>query len=197
MYLIPPIGQSTGVQQNSDSLSILIPAGTKILLTLQRAIDLRTARIGDTVYLSARFPVVVQGSVVLSAGTYIEGRLAKVIPNHRQNRTSLMQGLQMQVQLTTVILKNGTVVPMQASSILPVLFAHTSRSVIPQEAPLEATLRRNVRLPIPFPSPASNSSSEDSTIPVYIPVFGPQSTPSSTRGTRSSTPTPPSTPYIK
>ncbi len=192
MYILPSSQHSTGIQQNPDSSSLLIPAGTKILLTLQRAVDTRTARLGDTVYLRSRFPVVVQGRVVLPADTYIQGRLAQITPSRSRDRAA-----QIQVQRITLILKNGTVVPMQASFTVAVRSAHTIRSVIPQGTPLEATLPMNLRVPGAFSPPTSTSVSADSPIPVYIPVFGPQSTSSPVNGTPSSTPIHTPAPYIK
>lgn len=51
----------------------VVPAGTKIPLTLTSAISTKTARPGDSVYLTTNFPVIVGGRVVIPAGVYVQG----------------------------------------------------------------------------------------------------------------------------
>ena len=51
----------------------VVPAGTKIPLTLRSALSTRTARPGDAVYLVSSFPVVVGSRVVIPAGVFVQG----------------------------------------------------------------------------------------------------------------------------
>ena len=51
----------------------VIPAGTKIPLTLRTALSTKTARPGDAVYLVSSFPVVVGSRVVIPAGVFVQG----------------------------------------------------------------------------------------------------------------------------
>ncbi|HTY83710.1 MAG TPA: hypothetical protein VMB19_05810 [Silvibacterium sp.] len=51
----------------------VVPAGTKIPLSLRTALSTKTARPGDAVYLSSNFPVIVGGRVVIPAGVYVQG----------------------------------------------------------------------------------------------------------------------------
>ena len=51
----------------------VVPAGTKIPLTLRNALSTRTAKPGDAVYLSTSFPVIVGARVVIPAGVYVQG----------------------------------------------------------------------------------------------------------------------------
>ena len=51
----------------------VVPAGTKIPLTLRSAISTKTARPGDAVYLNTNFPVIVGGRVVIPAGVFVQG----------------------------------------------------------------------------------------------------------------------------
>lgn len=51
----------------------VVPAGTKIPLTLRSALSTKTARPGDAVYLVSSFPVVVGSRVVIPAGVFVQG----------------------------------------------------------------------------------------------------------------------------
>lgn len=51
----------------------VIPAGTKIPLTLRSALSTKTAKAGDAVYLTSDFPVIEAGRVVIPAGVYVQG----------------------------------------------------------------------------------------------------------------------------
>ena len=51
----------------------VVPAGTKIPLSLHSALSTKTARPGDAVYLSTSFPVIVGGRVVIPAGVFVQG----------------------------------------------------------------------------------------------------------------------------
>lgn len=51
----------------------VIPAGTKIPLTLRSALSTKTAKPGDAVYLTSDFPVIEAGRVVIPAGVYVQG----------------------------------------------------------------------------------------------------------------------------
>ena len=59
-------------------MRILIPAGSKIPLSLRQAISTKNAREGDAVYAETAFPFVVNERVVVPAGTYIQGKIAHV-----------------------------------------------------------------------------------------------------------------------
>jgi hypothetical protein len=51
----------------------VVPAGTKIPLTLRNALSTKTARPGDAVYLATSFPVIVGSRVVIPAGVFVQG----------------------------------------------------------------------------------------------------------------------------
>jgi type IV secretion system protein VirB10 len=51
---------------------------TEILLQLKNVIDTRSAHVGDGVYCQTTFPVVVDNVIVIPAGTYVKGEIAKV-----------------------------------------------------------------------------------------------------------------------
>jgi type IV secretion system protein VirB10 len=62
----------------SDPNAAVIPAGTRIPLLLKQAISTKNAREGDAVYAETSFPFVVNDRMVVPAGTYIQGKIARV-----------------------------------------------------------------------------------------------------------------------
>src|ERR1700687_3567757 len=62
----------------SGKPTLTITAGTRVPLSLKQAISTKTARDGDPVYAETAFPFVVNDRVVIPAGTYIQGKIARV-----------------------------------------------------------------------------------------------------------------------
>lgn len=58
-----------------DPNALVIPAGSKIPLTLAQAISTKNAREGDAVYATTAFPFVVNEHILVPAGTYIQGKI--------------------------------------------------------------------------------------------------------------------------
>lgn len=58
--------------------AITIPAGTQVLLQLKSPIDTKSARVGDGVYCQTSFPVTIDNAMVIPAGTYVKGEIARV-----------------------------------------------------------------------------------------------------------------------
>lgn len=58
-----------------DRNALVIPAGTKIPLTLAQAISTKNAREGDAVYAQTAFPFVLNDRILVPAGTYIQGKI--------------------------------------------------------------------------------------------------------------------------
>jgi hypothetical protein len=74
--------RSTGAMQTvsgRDPAALVIPAGTKIPLTLAQAISTKNAREGDAVYASTAFPFVLNDQILVPAGTYIQGRIMRTL----------------------------------------------------------------------------------------------------------------------
>ncbi|HTZ89274.1 MAG TPA: hypothetical protein VMA71_02980 [Alloacidobacterium sp.] len=85
--------------------SVEIPQGTKVLLELRSAVNTKTARPGDGVYLSSSFPVVVGGHVAIPAGVYVQGVIDQVTrPGRLKGRAAV------RMHFTSMIFPNGTVV---------------------------------------------------------------------------------------
>jgi len=89
---------------------VRVPSGTRVPLVLHNAITTRSAQVGDPVYFETLFPIMVDGHVVIPAGSYISGELTEVKrPGHVKGRAELM------AKLNTLILPNGYMVNLNAS----------------------------------------------------------------------------------
>jgi hypothetical protein len=75
LFLI--FANSSILSAQPDSLYRL-PAGTRIRLTLDSEISTRFSSLNDTFFASVVKPVVIRDTVVLPAGTIVEGRISKV-----------------------------------------------------------------------------------------------------------------------
>jgi len=81
-----------------------VPAGTKVLLQLRSAINTKSAKPGDGVYLASTFPVVVGHRVMIPAGVYVQGVVDRV------TRAGRLKGrAQLDMHFTSIIFPNGSV----------------------------------------------------------------------------------------
>lgn len=81
---------------------IAIPAGSKIPLELKQAISTKTAREGDPVYAKTAFPFLVNERVIVPAGTYVQGKIARTQRGgHLKGRAELL------VHFTSMIYPSG------------------------------------------------------------------------------------------
>jgi hypothetical protein len=82
-----------------------VPSGTKVLLKLNSAINTKSAKPGDGVYLTSIFPVVVGNRVMIPAGVYVQGIVDRV------ERGGRLKGkAQLDMHFTSIIFPNGSVV---------------------------------------------------------------------------------------
>jgi type IV secretion system protein VirB10 len=82
-----------------------VPAGTKVLLQLKSAVNTRSAKPGDGVYLISVFPVVVGNRVMIPTGVYVQGVVDRV------QRGGRVKGkAQLDMHFTSIIFPNGSVV---------------------------------------------------------------------------------------
>lgn len=89
---------------NQATKAFLVPAGTKVLLELRSAINTKSAKPGDGVYLSSTFPVAVGNRVIIPAGVYVQGVIDEVV------RPGRMHGkAQLNMHFTSMIFPNGSV----------------------------------------------------------------------------------------
>ncbi|HUA16885.1 MAG TPA: TrbI/VirB10 family protein [Verrucomicrobiae bacterium] len=119
-----PGGQETtatptnGASQNAPTAAVpagdpnawVIPAGSKIPLTLKQAISTKNAREGDAVYAETVFPLVMNNHIVVPAGTYIQGKIMRVEhPGHGKKRAELL------IHFTSMIYPTGYTVMLPGS----------------------------------------------------------------------------------
>lgn len=83
----------------------VIPAGTKIPLTLRSAISTSTAKPGDAVYLTSDFPVIEAGRVVIPAGVYVQGYIDGV-----QRGGKVKGRAQIMMHFVSMAFPNGAVI---------------------------------------------------------------------------------------
>lgn len=62
----------------SSTMSVTVPAGTKLLLNLKSTVNTKTAHPGDGVYLETTFPITANNRIVIPAGTYVQGVIDSV-----------------------------------------------------------------------------------------------------------------------
>jgi len=74
--------------------STLLPAGTPVDVTIDQAIDTRTAQVGDEWRGRVQRSVVVNGRIVIPAGTQVAGTVTDVQPATRNSRAILGLGLE-------------------------------------------------------------------------------------------------------
>jgi type IV secretion system protein VirB10 len=86
---------------------ILVPAGTKVLLETRSAVNTKSAKPGDGVYLYSTFPVVVGSRVVIPSGVYVQGIVDSVV---RPGRGVGAKKAQLNMHFTSMIFPNGSVV---------------------------------------------------------------------------------------
>jgi len=91
-----PAGSAVKPQQ------VLVPAGTRLPLVLHNGISTRSAHPGDAVYLETLFPILLDGRIVIPAGSYVSGEITEAKrPGRVKGRGEIM------LRLTTLILPNG------------------------------------------------------------------------------------------
>jgi len=92
-------------QPGAESKTFTVPSGTKVLLQLTSALNTKSARPGDSVYLTSIFPVVVGNRVLIPAGLYVQGVVDRV-----QRAGHIKGRAQLDMHFTSMIFPNGTVV---------------------------------------------------------------------------------------
>jgi hypothetical protein len=89
---------------------LTVPAGTSIPLQLRQPISTKGAKQGDPIYAQTTFPIVVEGNIVIPAGTWVQGVVDVV------KRAGRIKGsAEMQFHLTKLIYANGYMVDIAAA----------------------------------------------------------------------------------
>jgi len=104
-----PAAASSTAPAPSKIAFIQVPSGTHIPMVLHNGISTRTAKPGDPVYFETIFPIMIDGKVVIPAGSYVSGEVTESKrPGRVKGRGELM------IKLTTMILPNAYMVNLNA-----------------------------------------------------------------------------------
>ena len=112
-----PVSSTTGNKTMTDSgkpastiPALIIPAGTRVPLSLKQAISTKTAKTGDPVYAETAFPFVVNEKVAIPAGTYIQGKIERAQRGgHVKGRAEIL------IHFTSMIYPSGYTVMLGGS----------------------------------------------------------------------------------
>jgi hypothetical protein len=94
-----------------DPHATVIPAGTKVPLTLKQAISTKNAREGDPVYAETAFPFVTNDRILIPAGTYIQGKISRV----EHAKRGFKGGAGLLIHFTSMIYPSGYTVMLPGS----------------------------------------------------------------------------------
>jgi hypothetical protein len=104
-----PPAAATAASATTKPAMVEVPGGTHIPLVLHNAISTRSARPGDPVYFETLFPVMIDGHVVIPAGSYMSGEVTEA------KRAGRVKGrAELGIKLTTIILPNSYMVDLNA-----------------------------------------------------------------------------------
>jgi hypothetical protein len=92
----------TSTTANDAGKYIQVPSGTRLGLVLHNAISTRSAQPGDPVYLETIFPVLLNGKIVIPAGSYVSGEVTEAKRPGRVHGTG-----EIRIKLNNLILPNG------------------------------------------------------------------------------------------
>jgi hypothetical protein len=71
----PPVPPAKQSEHTANGQKIIVPAGTRLAVTLENGISTNSAKAGDSVYFHTSFPVTQNNHVVIPVGSYIRGSL--------------------------------------------------------------------------------------------------------------------------
>jgi hypothetical protein len=89
---------------------LTIPSGTRIPLSLQQPVSTKGARTGDPIYAQTTFPIIIEGNIVVPAGTWVQGEVDTVKRAGRLKGTA-----ELQFHLTKMIYPNGYMLDIASS----------------------------------------------------------------------------------
>jgi hypothetical protein len=98
------------VAEARDPNELVIPAGSKIPLSLAQALSTKNAREGDAVYAQTVFPFVLNNRILVPAGTYIQGKIS-----HTEKAGRGKKRAEILIHFTTMIFPTGYTVMLPAS----------------------------------------------------------------------------------
>lgn len=97
-----PVSAATPAPSPGATGLWIVPAGTKIPIQLRQAVSTKNAQPGDPIYAQTTFPIVVDGLIMIPAGTYAKG-----IVDTSKRAGRIKGSAELQFHLTTLIYPNG------------------------------------------------------------------------------------------
>jgi hypothetical protein len=92
------------------AVKLELPVGTHLPLVLHNGVSTRTAKVGDPVYFETLFPVMLNGKVIVPAGSYVSGEITETKrPGRVKGKAEIM------LSLRTLILPNAYMVTFAGS----------------------------------------------------------------------------------
>jgi len=106
----PPAAPTAPAAVAAKPQRIVVPVGTHLPLVLHNGVSTRSAHPGDPIYLETLFPILVDGRIVIPAGSYVSGEITEAKrPGRVKGRGEIM------LRLTNLILPNGYQVSLLAT----------------------------------------------------------------------------------
>src|SRR5499427_6226396 len=110
-----PVQSATATQAakpatEQDPNTTVIPAGSRVPLTLAQAISTKNAREGDPVYAQTAFPFVLNDRVLIPAGTYVQGKIT-----HTEHAGRSKKRAELLIHFTSMIYPSGYTVMLPGS----------------------------------------------------------------------------------
>ena len=107
------LNSQPSAKTTNDSAQVVVPEGTSVVLALTSPLWARSVAVGDRVYATIAFPVAVNNSMAIPAGTYAEGMIdALTRPGWLSNHA------QLQIHFTKLIFASGYTVELRPSAEL-------------------------------------------------------------------------------
>jgi type IV secretory pathway VirB10-like protein len=100
----------TTMAEAPDPNALVIPAGSKVPLSLAQAISTKNAREGDAVYAQTVFPFVLNDRILIPSGTYIQGKISHTEAAGRSKKRA-----EILIHFTTLIYPSGYTIMLPAS----------------------------------------------------------------------------------
>ncbi|HKM81456.1 MAG TPA: hypothetical protein VJY15_10905, partial [Candidatus Acidoferrum sp.] len=93
----------------STGATLVVPAGTRIGVTLENGISTGTAKPGDSVYFRTSFPITINNKVVIPVGSYLRGEITE------SKRPGRVKGKgELRLKLNTLVFPNGYTIDLNA-----------------------------------------------------------------------------------
>ena len=120
--------------------SIILPAGTKVVLALTSPVWSATAKAGDNVYAISAFPVSIDNQMAIPPGTYVEGTIDALTKPTRRTSSA-----EFQIHFRKLIFANGYTVQLPentpaATAAAYVQISYSSDILLDNGSQIEMTL---------------------------------------------------------